>query len=115
MSESPIARTMTLSPSHPFWISPGTKIKALLQRVESKDYRDVAALLASGITLAQILAAGQTLFGTAFNPLIAQKALAYFQGGDLETLDPATRQVLEREAIADLELPMIPLASRVLT
>jgi hypothetical protein len=34
----------------------GTKLKVLLQRVEAKDYRDIAALLRSGITLGEALA-----------------------------------------------------------
>ena len=89
----------------------GTKIKVLLQRVEAKDYRDVAALLAHGIPLAQILAAGRALFGPAFNPLVAQKALAYFQGGDLNTLDEPTRALLVREAVVDLDVPALPIIS----
>lgn len=50
----------------------GTKLKALLQRVEAKDYRDIAALLEHGIKLEDILGSARALFGVAFNPLIAQ-------------------------------------------
>ncbi|MBA3499540.1 MAG: nucleotidyl transferase AbiEii/AbiGii toxin family protein [Myxococcota bacterium] len=89
----------------------GTKIKALLQRVESKDYKDVAALIAHGVALAQICAAGRALFGPAFNPLVAQKALAYFEGSDLDSLDESTRALLVRESIADLDLPSLPVLS----
>lgn len=85
-----------------------TKLKALLQRVEAKDYLDVAALLKAGIPLADILRAGRALFGDAFNPLVAKKALAYFEGGDLGTLDPATREVLSRAAVEDVELSPLP-------
>ena len=52
----------------------GTKVKALLQRVEAKDYLDVAALLGAGLPVEQILGAARALFGPAFNPLIAQNA-----------------------------------------
>jgi hypothetical protein len=72
----------------------GTKIKALLQRVEAKDYLDVAALLAHGVKLEDILGSARALFGLAFNPLIAQKTLCYFQGGDLESLDVNVRDRL---------------------
>jgi hypothetical protein len=89
----------------------GTKIKALLQRVESKDYRDIAALLAHDVSLPRICAAGRALFGPAFNPLVAQKALAYFEGGDLDSLDESTRALLVRESIADLDLPSMPILS----
>jgi hypothetical protein len=72
----------------------GTKVKALLQRVEAKDYRDVAALLEHGIKLEDILGSARALFGRTFNPLIAQKTLCYFQGGDLASLDTDVRDRL---------------------
>jgi hypothetical protein len=72
----------------------GTKMKALLQRVEAKDYRDVAALLEHGVKLEDILGSARALFGPAFNPLIAQKTLCYFKGGDLESLDANVRDRL---------------------
>ncbi|MBM5818315.1 MAG: hypothetical protein FJ083_17635, partial [Cyanobacteria bacterium K_Offshore_surface_m2_239] len=43
-----------------------TKLKVLLQRAECKDYADVAVLLASGLTLAEGLAAARALYGAAF-------------------------------------------------
>lgn len=89
----------------------GTKIKALLQRVELKDYRDIAALLDHGVRLEDILGAGRALFGSAFNPIIAQKALCFFEGGDLATLGSETRQRLVTAARGDLEIPVIPLVS----
>jgi hypothetical protein len=46
-----------------------------------------------------------------FNPLVAQKALAYFEGGDLTTLDQGTRPRLVEEARQDLDIPTLPLAS----
>ena len=82
----------------------GTKVKALLQRVEAKDYRDVAALLDHGLALADILAAARALFGPSFNPLVAQKALAYFEGGDLDALGEETRRRLVTEATRDLRI-----------
>ena len=45
-----------------------TKLKVLLQRVEAKDYIDVAALLDNGVSLAKGLAAARSLFGPAFQP-----------------------------------------------
>jgi hypothetical protein len=80
----------------------GTKVKALLQRVEAKDYFDVAALLEHGIHLEDILASARALFGPAFNPLIAQKTLCYFKGGDLESLNDSVRARLVAAAGHDL-------------
>jgi hypothetical protein len=82
-----------------------TKVKALLQRVEAKDYLDMAALVRAGVGLSDILRAARCLFGEAFNPLVARKALSWFQGGDFSALDAATRELLAAESMRDVELP----------
>ena len=89
----------------------GTKVKTLLQRVEAKDYRDLAALLEHGLSLADILGAARALYENTFEPLEAQKALAYFEGGDLDTLDEDVRRLLTREATQDLHVAALPLRS----
>ena len=89
----------------------GTKVKTLLQRVEAKDYRDVVALLDQGITLADILGAARALYGPPFNPLLAQKALTYFEGGDLPTLGEDIRRRLIAEATCDLSVVALALRS----
>lgn len=89
----------------------GTKVKALLQRVEAKDYRDVLALLEHGVPLVDILGAARTLFGAAFEPLVAQKAIAFFEGGDLATLEDVEKQRLIDAATRDLEVVPLPLRS----
>lgn len=86
----------------------GTKVKALLQRVEAKDYLDIAAVLKTGLPLEQILGAARALFGPAFNPLIAQKTLAYFEGGDLASLPADVQQLLITHATRDAEAPDLP-------
>ena len=88
----------------------GTKVKALLQRVEAKDYRDVVALLDHGVALTDILGAARALFGPSFNPLLAQKALTYFEGGDLSALGEDVRNRLIADATRDLHV--VPLALR---
>lgn len=90
-----------------------TKVKVMLQRVEAKDYLDLVALLRAGIAIETILAGARTLFGPSFNPLLAQKTMSWFEGGDLSRLAPADRELLVREASRDLDLPSVPrLASR---
>jgi hypothetical protein len=86
----------------------GTKVKALLQRVESKDYLDVAALLDAGVPIEHILGAARALFGAAFNPLVAQKTLAYFEGGDLASLPGEVKRRLTAHATRDVEVPALP-------
>jgi hypothetical protein len=89
----------------------GTTIKALLQRVEAKDYLDVIALLGHGISIEEILGAGRVLFGNQFNPLVAQKALCYFEGGDLASLDARARASLISAATRDVTPAMLTLRS----
>jgi hypothetical protein len=76
-----------------------------LQRVESKDYLDVAALLDAKVPLGQILAAARALFGPAFNPLVAQKTLTYFEGGDLASLPAKVKRSLVSHAARDVDVP----------
>ena len=89
----------------------GTKLKALLQRVEAKDYLDVAALLRAGVGLPDILGSSRALFGPAFNPMVARKALTYFEGGDLAQLTAETRALLSEAALADVAPTPTALAS----
>ncbi|MBN8728487.1 MAG: nucleotidyl transferase AbiEii/AbiGii toxin family protein [Xanthomonadales bacterium] len=90
----------------------GTKLKALLQRVEAKDYLDIAAMLQAGVPLPLGLAAARQLYGPAFQPSEALKALVWFQGGDLETLQGSTRHVLAGAAAAVRDLPDVSLRAQ---
>jgi len=92
-----------------------TKLKVVLQRVEAKDYFDVAALLDSGFTLERGLAAARALFGLSFQPSECLKALVYFEGGDLDTLTKATKDLLVEAASGVRELPQVPVVDRKLT
>ncbi|MGH6943979.1 MAG: nucleotidyl transferase AbiEii/AbiGii toxin family protein [Geminicoccaceae bacterium] len=74
-----------------------TKLKALHDRVEAKDYLDIEALLRSGLDLSKGIMAARTLFGESLNPLDTAKAVGWFKDGDLEVLLPAkTRSFLGR-------------------
>ena len=92
-----------------------TKVKVLLQRVEAKDYVDVAALLGSGVPLATGLAGARSMFGPAFQPSESLKALVYFEGGDLNSLTEATMHLPIRAATAVGDLPSIPVVDKQLT
>jgi hypothetical protein len=84
-----------------------TKLKVMLQRVEAKDYRDIAALLAEGVLLENGLAAARALFGRTFQPSESLKALVYFQGGDLSTLRVEEKRMLVEEVEKIRRLPPI--------
>jgi Nucleotidyl transferase AbiEii toxin, Type IV TA system len=90
----------------------GTKLKVLLQRIEAKDYLDVAAILENGTPLALGLGAARTLFGQAFQPSECLKALVYFEGGDLESLSDRVKDTLIASAAAVDDIPHVPLADR---
>ena len=92
-----------------------TKVKVLLQRVEAKDYLDVAAILRSGFPLEQGLAAARALFGPAFQPSECLKALVYFEGGDLDTLTQTTRDYLIHAVSGVRDLPSLAIIDRQLT
>lgn len=70
------------------------KLKVILQRAESRDYSDIAALLDYGVPLHVGLAGARRLFGRQFQPAESLKALTYFGDGDLASVGPATRTLL---------------------
>ena len=70
----------------------GTKVAVVQKRAEMKDYLDIDALLQHGVDLPTMLAAGGVVYGRSFNPLIALKALSYFE--DVPKLPPEVRHRL---------------------
>jgi hypothetical protein len=88
------------------------KLKVVLQRAERKDYRDLAAMIRAGCSVARGLAAARLFFGRAFQPLESLKAMAYFQDGDLGRLSRRDRDTLAGAAAAVGGLPKLALRSR---
>jgi hypothetical protein len=88
------------------------KLKVILQRVERKDYQDLAAMIRAGGSVARGLAAARAFFGRAFQPLESLKALTYFEGGDLARLSRRDRKTLTDAAAAVDALPKVVLRSR---
>jgi hypothetical protein len=56
-----------------------TKLKAILDRAEAKDYRDISAMLSAGVSL---------------EPALPLKALGFFKDGDLPSLPRADQDLL---------------------
>src|SRR5262249_36122450 len=79
-----------------------TKLKAILDRAESKDYRDLAAMLRAGMSLSAGLVAFDVMFNGA--PAQALRAIGYFEDGDLASLGLADRTTLTiaRDAVRSL-------------
>lgn len=90
-----------------------TKLKVILQRAETKDYRDIAALLKQArASLARGLAAARLLFGPNLQPSEVLKALVYHADGDLMSLADDDKRVLVAAVGAVGDLPAVALASR---
>ena len=92
-----------------------TKVKVVLQRAEAKDYRDIAAMLGAGVSLAKGLAAAREIFGPSFQPSESLKAMVYFEDGDLRTLTKEEKGVLVNAVSAVRELPRVAIISSRLT
>lgn len=84
-----------------------TELKVLLQRVEAKDYADIAALLRAGVSLERGLGIACAMFGPQFQPSECLKAMTWFEGGDLETLADADRERLVEAAASVRRLPSV--------
>jgi Nucleotidyl transferase AbiEii toxin, Type IV TA system len=69
-----------------------TKLKAIPDRAEAKDYRDIAAMIEAGVSLSKGLGTFRAMFRG--EPTVALKALGYFGDGDLGSLPEAERAIL---------------------
>jgi hypothetical protein len=83
------------------------KLKLVVQRVEAKDYLDVAAILRSGLALGHGLAAAEALFAPDLPPMVVLKALTYFEGGDLSSLPANVREDLSAAVARVGDLPVV--------
>lgn len=69
-----------------------TKLKAILDRAEAKDYQDIAAMIAAGASLPTGLSAFRQMFSG--EPAQVLRAIGYFNDGDLNKLSTADRNIL---------------------
>ena len=84
-----------------------TKLKAILDRAEAKDYRDIAAMISAGTSLERALAAFAKMFKS--DPILPLKALGFFKDGDLPTLSQQDRKLLSAARDAVIDIPEIEL------
>lgn len=89
-----------------------TKVKVILQRIEAKDYRDISAMVKSGVSLSKGLSAAREMYGHTFQPSESLKAMVYFEGGDLHTLTQDEKETLISAASAVRDLPHVEIVSR---
>ena len=91
-----------------------TKLKAILDRAEAKDYRDISEMLLAGVSLERALGAFAKMYGK--DPGLALKAIGFFKDGDLPSLPKADKDGLRDardrvSAIPDVSLTYGSLAS----
>ena len=85
-----------------------TKLKVLLQRVQVRDYQDLAAILRAGFALRDGLGAAATLFGKTFPPMEAAKALGHFHGDATQVPAEDRRTLAKAVTEWDYTLASIP-------
>lgn len=90
------------------------KLKVLLQRVETKDYLDIDALLNTGLDLARGLAGARALF-PAFAPQECLKALTYFSDTPLKTLSIELQERLLKATASVEAIPQVAVKSKALS
>jgi hypothetical protein len=91
----------------------GFKVAVITQRAELRDYIDVHTLLTKGgISLSEMLAAAQIIYGSEFSPLLSLKALAYHEDRALADLSTDVRQDLIN-AVTATDLQNLPALSAI--
>ena len=79
-----------------------TKLKAIMDRAEAKDYRDISVILSAGISLEKALGAFGKMYGK--DPGLALRAMGFFKDGDLSSLLNSDQDILRkaRDRVSDI-------------
>jgi hypothetical protein len=79
-----------------------TKLKAIMDRAEAKDYRDISAILSADISLEKGLGAFGKMYGK--DPGLALRAIGFFKDGDLSSLLKSDQDILRkaRDRVSDI-------------
>jgi hypothetical protein len=89
-----------------------TKLKAILDRAEAKDYRDISAMLSAGVSLERAL--GVFAINYRRDPALPLKALGFFKDGDLPSLPKADQDLLRTARDRVSEVPEVRLLNGLL-
>lgn len=91
----------------------GTKARVINQRVELKDYLDIAALLDAGMTLPQLVAAAVAIFPGQVDYLSTMSAITYFEDGEAKSFPEQLKKKLRAAArnASPVPVPEISYAS----
>jgi hypothetical protein len=85
-----------------------TKLKAILDRAEAKDYRDISAMLSAGVSLERALGAFAGMYGK--DPGLPLRAIGFFKDGNLPSLPKTDQKLLQaaRDGVSDVsDVPLL--------
>lgn len=71
-----------------------TKLKAIMDPAEAKDYRDISVMLSAGISLEKALGAFAKMYGK--EPGLPLRAMGFFKDGDLPSLPKSDQDNLRK-------------------
>jgi len=80
-----------------------TKLKAILDRADAKDYRDIAAMLAAGVRLERALGGFAKMYRR--DAALPLRALGFFKDGDLPSLPEKDKELLRAARDRVHEIP----------
>jgi len=84
-----------------------TKLKAILDRAEAKDYRDIAEMISRKVSLERGLAAFAAMYGK--DPGLPLRAIGFFKDGDLPSLSASDQKILRSARDNVVDLPKVEL------
>jgi hypothetical protein len=84
-----------------------TKLKAILDRAEARDYRDISAMISAGVSLQKGLGAFAKIYGR--DPALPLRAIGFFKDGDLASLPESDQNVLRAARDRTSEIPDVPI------
>ena len=82
-----------------------TKLKAIMDRAEAKDYRDISVMLSAGISLDTALGAFAKMYGK--DPGLPLRAMGFFKDGDLPFLPRIDQDILRKARDRVSEIPEV--------
>jgi hypothetical protein len=90
-----------------------TKLKAILDRAEAKDYRDISVMLSAGVSLETALGGFAKMYGK--DPGLPLRAMGFFGDGDLASLAKIDQDILRKARDRVSEIPEVAITSGSLT
>jgi hypothetical protein len=82
-----------------------TKLKAIMDRAEAKDYRDISAMLSAGVSLETALGGFAKMYGK--DPGLPLRAMGFFRDGDLPSLPKSDQDFLRSARDRVSEIPEV--------